>query len=163
MAGFARDSASHHRRLSYSNGGGNSVALNGGLGYSMPLQKSSWQMCPGGTLSLGFGPTVNVGAGTMRFASQTLSMGASFGTSLPLSKTVNMIPFGSAAFGHTRISTKLNGNSASASDNYLLLGMGAGFQFTPSLVFRPALSLAAGADLVDDTVFSLGVTFALPH
>jgi hypothetical protein len=41
--------------------------------------------------------------------------------------------------------------------------MGAGFQFTPSLVLRPALSLAAGADLIDDTIFGLSVSFALPH
>ena len=31
------------------------------------------------------------------------------------------------------------------------------------LVLRPALSLAAGADLIDDTIFGLSVTFALPH
>jgi hypothetical protein len=30
-------------------------------------------------------------------------------------------------------------------------------------VFRPALSIAAGADLIDDTIFSLGLTFALPR
>ena len=44
-----------------------------------------------------------------------------------------------------------------------LFFMGAGFQFTPSLVLRPSLNLAAGADLIDDTVFGLSVTFALPH
>ena len=149
---------------SYSNISGNGVSLNGGLGYAMPLaQRSKWQICPGATLSLGFGPSQNVGAGTMHFSTQTLSMGASVGTALPLSKTVNLLPFGSAAFGYTRATAKLNGNSTTATDSYLLLGMGAGFQFTPSLVLRPALALAAGADLIDDTVFSLGVTFALPH
>jgi hypothetical protein len=30
-------------------------------------------------------------------------------------------------------------------------------------VLRPSLNLAAGADLIDDTVFGLSVTFALPH
>jgi len=149
---------------SYSNISGNGVSLNGGLGYAMPLaQRSKWQICPGATLSLGFGPSQNVGAGTMHFSTQTLSMGASVGTALPLSKTVNLLPFGSAAFGYTRATAKLNGNSTTATDSYLLLGMGAGFQFTPSLVLRPALALAAGADLIDHTVFSLGVTFALPH
>lgn len=150
--------------LSYDNNGGNSVALNGGLGYAMPLaQRSKWQVCPGGTLTLGFGPSIDTGAGTMRFSSQTLTMGASVGTSVPMSKTVNLLPFASAAFGHTRVAGKLNGTSNSASDNYLLLGTGAGIQFTPSLVFRPALSIAAGADLIDDTIFSLGLTFALPR
>jgi hypothetical protein len=30
-------------------------------------------------------------------------------------------------------------------------------------VLRPALTVAAGADYIDDTVFSFGVTFALPR
>jgi hypothetical protein len=30
-------------------------------------------------------------------------------------------------------------------------------------VLRPAVSLAAAADLIDDTSFTFGVTFALPH
>ena len=149
---------------SYDNLSGNSVALSGGLGYSMPVQRrSKWQVCPGGTLSLGFGPTVDVGGASMRFASQTASMGASFGTSLPLSKKVNLLPFGSVALGYTRASAKVNGTSSSNSDSYLLLGAGAGFQLTPSLVLRPALSLAAGADLIDDTIFGFSVTFALPR
>jgi hypothetical protein len=69
----------------------------------------------------------------------------------------------SASVAHTRISASLNGDSNSESETYLLLGAGAGIQFTPSLVFRPALHLAAGADLVDDTIFSLGLTWALPR
>jgi opacity protein-like surface antigen len=151
--------------LSYDNLDGNSIAINGGLGYSMPLQKKSkWQVCPGGTLSLGFGPSVDVGgAGTMKFSSQAASMGASFGRSLPLSKTVNLLPFGSVGLGYTRVSAKLNGTTDSNSDTYLLLGAGAGFQLTPSLVLRPALTLAAGTDLIDDTAFSFGVTWALPR
>jgi hypothetical protein len=150
--------------LSYNNAGGNSVVLNGGLGYSMPLQqRSAWQVCPGGTLSLGFGPSVAVGAGSMHMSTQTLTLGASFGTSVPMSKTQSLLPFASVAFGHTRASANLNGNTTTASDNYLLLGAGAGFQLTPSLVLRPALTLAAGANLIDDTAFSFGVTWALPR
>jgi outer membrane autotransporter protein len=150
--------------LSYDNIDGSSVIVNGGLGYSMPLQqRSKWLVCPGGTLSLGFGPSIDTGAGTMRLSSQTITLGASVGTSVSLSKSTNLLPFFSAAFGHTRAGAKLNGNSTSASDNYLLLGTGAGFQLTPSLVLRPAMSLAAGADLIDDTTFSFGVTWALPR
>ena len=150
--------------LDYSGVNSSGVAINGGLGYSMPVQaKSRWQVCPNGNLTLGFGPSIDTGAGTTRLSTQTITMGASFGTPVALSKTVTLLPFGSASFGHTRAAAKLNGVSTSGSDNYLLLGAGAGFQLTPSLVFRPALTLAAGADLVDDTVFSLGITFGLGH
>jgi outer membrane protein assembly factor BamA len=150
--------------LNYDNLDGNSVAVGGGLGYSMPLQaKSKWQVCPGGTLSLGFGPSIDVGGSTMKTSSQSASMGASFGTAMPLSKKVNLLPFGSVGLGYTRVSVNYEGASDSSSDSYLLLGAGAGFQLTPSLVLRPAISLAAGADAIDDTSFSFSVTWALPR
>ena len=150
--------------LQYDNNGGNSVIVGGGLGYSMPVQaRSKWQVCPGGTLSLGFGPSIDVGGNSMKMSSQTISLGASFGTSVAMSRTKNLLPFVSAAFGHTRVSAKINGNSTSVSDNYLLLGAGAGFQLTPSLVLRPSMALASGADLIDDTTFGFGITWALPR
>jgi hypothetical protein len=149
---------------SYDGIDGNTIGVNGGLGYAMPLQaKSKWQVCPGGTLSLGFGPSFDVGGTSVKMSSQALSMGASFGTALPLTKKVNLLPFGSVGVGHTRVSVKSNGNSASESETYALLGAGAGFQLTPSLVLRPALTFAVGADLSDDTLFSFGVTWALPR
>jgi hypothetical protein len=150
--------------LSYDNNGGNSVIVGGGLGYSMPVQaRSKWQVCPGATLSLGFGPSIDVGGNSMKMSSQTVSLGASFGTSVAMSRTKNLLPFLSTSFGHTRVSAKLNGNSTSASDNYLLIGAGAGFQLTPSLVLRPSIGLAAGADLIDDTTYGFGITWALPR
>jgi hypothetical protein len=150
--------------LQYDNNGGNSVIVGGGVGYSMPVQaRSKWQVCPGGTLSLGFGPSIDIGGNTAKMSSQTVSLGASFGTSVAMSRTKNLLPFVSAAFGHTRLSAKINGASTSTSDNYLLLGAGAGFQLTPSLVLRPSMALASGADLIDDTTFGFGITWALPR
>ena len=150
--------------LNYDNIDGNSLVVGGALAYALPMQrKARWQFCPGGTLSMGFGPNVDVGGASMHLSTQTMSLGASAGTVVPMSKTVNLLPYGSAAFGYTRATAKVNGNSTTYTDSYLLLGMGAGFQFTPSLVLRPSLNLAAGADLIDDTVFGLSVTFALPH
>jgi hypothetical protein len=151
--------------LDYDQLSGNSIVLGGGLGYSMPLvDRSVWQVCPGGTVSLGFGPSQNIGGGnTAHYSSQTFTLGASLGRALPLNKSVTLLPFGSAALGHTTAHADVNGVGGSQSDSYLLLGFGAGFQFSPSLVLKPALSLAAGADLIDDTVFSLSVTWALPR
>src|SRR6266850_738894 len=60
----------------------------------------------GGTLSLGFGPTIDVGGASMHTSSQTLTLGASFGRSVSMSKTQNLLPFASVAFGHTRASAK---------------------------------------------------------
>ena len=150
---------------SYNGLSGNAVAVNGGLGYSMPLQqKSSWQICPGGTLSLGFGPSQTVGGGTMHFSSQTMTLGASLGTAVPMTKTVSILPFGSAAWGYTRATAKLNGNSATNTDGYLVIGGGAGFQLNPSLVLRPSLAVLAGANPgTDNTIFGFSVTLALPH
>lgn len=150
---------------SFDGASGSAVVLGGAIGYSMPLaNRSAWQLCPGGTLSLGFGPSQDVpGVGTMHNSEQTVTLGASVGRALPLNRDVTLLPFGSAAIGHTSVHSSLAGNSGSASDSYLLLGFGAGFQFSPNLVLRPALTIAAGADLIDDTVFSFGVSFALPR
>jgi hypothetical protein len=144
---------------------GTGLVLGGGVGYAMPLQqRSAWQICPGGTLSLDFGPSQNIGGGnTVHYSSQTFTLGASIGRALPLNKSVTLLPFGSAALGHTSAHASVGGATGSQSDSYLLLGFGAGFQFSPSLVLKPALTVAAGADLVDDTVFSLGLSWALPR
>ena len=151
--------------INYDNLDGNSWTVGGGLGYAMPLQKGSkWQLCPGGSLNMGFGPSIDAGAaGTVKMSMQTVNAGASIGTSMPLSQSFTLIPFGAASLAYTRVSASSQGVSASQSKTYLALGVGAGFQFSPSFVVRPALNLAVGADnLVDDTVFSLGFSFALP-
>ena len=93
-----------------------------------------------------------------------LADGASVGTSMPMSKTVSILPFGSASFAHTRAALKVNGTSTSGSDNYAIFGMGAGFQFSPNLVVRPSLSLLAGADQgVDNTIFGLSLSWGVGH
>lgn len=144
----------------YDAGVGNAVAIGGGVGYQMQLQpRSNWQLCPGGTLGLTFGPNNN-GA---KLSTQTLTMGVSTGTSLPLSKSINLLPFGSVAFAHTRYAVSVAGNSGSTSDNYIVFGFGAGFQLTPNFVIRPSMQLDAATDNPDDTMFGLSMTFALPH
>ena len=150
---------------SYNNVSAHSIALGGGVGYSMPLAKGSqWRMCPGASLSLGFGPNFNVAGATTNTSTQTLALGVSLGTAVSLSKTINLLPFGSASLAHTRASVKVNGTSNTGSDNYLVFGMGAGFQFSPNLVVRPSLSLLAAADPgVDNTIFGLGITWAIGH
>lgn len=143
---------------------GTGIVLGGGVGYAMPLaNRSAWQVCPGASLNLGFGPSADVGGTTIHTSQQALTLGASVGRSLPLNRSVTLLPFGSAALGHTTVHVSGGGASGSASDTYLLLGFGAGVQLSPSVVLRPALSLAAGADIIDDSVFSFAVSFALPR
>jgi len=150
---------------SYDNVSAHAIVLGGGVGYSMPLaNRSKWQMCPGATLSLGFGPNFDIGGTTAHTSTQTAALGLSVGTSMPMSKTVNVLPFGSVSLAHTRAAVKVNGTSTSGSDNYMVFGMGAGFQFSPNLVVRPSLSLLAAADQgVDNTIFGLGLTWAIGH
>jgi hypothetical protein len=142
-----------------------SIALGGDVGYSMPLaDKSRWQMCPGASLSLGFGPNFDVAGASVHTSMQTMALGLSLGTAVPMSKTFNLLPFGSASLAHSRVAVKTNGTSNSGSDNYMVFGMGAGLQFSPSLVVRPSLSLLAGADnTADDTIFGLSLTWAIGH
>ncbi len=143
---------------------GNSFNLGGGIGYAMPLaNRSAWQVCPGATLNLGFGPSQNIGGTDVHTSQQTFTLGASIGRALPLNKSVTLLPSGSVALGHTSVHASANGISASNSDTYLLLGFGAGFQISPSVVLRPSLTFALDNDLIDDTMFGFAVTFALPR
>lgn len=150
---------------SYDGISAHSLALGGGIGYAMPLaNKSRWQMCPGASMSLGFGPNVDVGGTTQHVSTQTMALGLSFGTAVPMSKTFNLLPFGSASLAHSRVAVKVDGTSASGSDNYMVFGMGAGLQFSPSLVVRPSVSLLSGADNnVDNTIWGLSLTWAIGH
>jgi hypothetical protein len=150
---------------SYDGFSGTGFQLGGGVGYAMPLaDRSAWQLCPGATLNLGFGPSQDLGGGnTLHISTQAFTLGASVGRALPLNKEITLLPFGSVALGHTTMKASANGLSGSSSDTYLQLGFGAGFQLSPSVVLRPALNVLAGADLVDDTIFSFGVSFALPR
>ena len=149
----------------YDNNVGNSFNLGGGVGYAMPLAKGSkWQMCPGGSLSMGFGPSIDAGAaGSVKMGMQTITAGVSVGSAVPLSQSFTLVPFGSAGLAYTRVSASSQGVTASQSKTYLGLNLGAGFQFSPTFIIRPAVNLAVGADdLVDKTVFSVGFSFALP-
>ena len=150
---------------SYDGFSGNGFVLGGGIGYAMPVaNRSAWQLCPGATLSLGFGPSQDLGGGnTLHTSTQTFTLGASVGRAMPLNRQITLLPFGSVALGHTTMRASSAGVSGSSSDTYLDIGFGAGFQLSPSVVLRPALNLMAGADLVDDTVFSFAVSFALPR
>ena len=150
--------------MSYDGLSGNSFVLGGGIGYSMPLaNRSVWQICPGATLNLGFGPSQTIGGTSVHTSQQTFSLGAAIGRALPLNKSVTLLPSGSVALGHTTMHASANGLSASSSDTYLLLGFAAGFQVSPSVVLRPALTFALNNDLIDDTQFGFSVSFALPR
>ena len=143
---------------------GSGFVLGGGVGYSMALQqRSRWQVCPGATLSLGFGPDVDLGGTHVDVSTRTFTLGASIGTTTPLSKSVTLIPYGSLALANTNFKASSGGVSGSTGDTYAMLGFGAGFQFSPTLVLRPSLSFNLDSDIMDETIFSLGVTFALPH
>jgi opacity protein-like surface antigen len=142
----------------YQAGVGSAFSMNGALGYSMPLQGArNWEFCPGGTLSLGFGP--NAGGADIR--TQTMTGGVSAGTSLPLSRNVSLLPYGSVALGYTRAT--VSGFPGSASDTYFLFGFGAGFKITPSLVIQPSVGFAVATDNPDDTMFGINVSWALPN
>jgi outer membrane autotransporter protein len=150
--------------MSFDNGGGSSLGLSGGVGYSLPLQqRSRWQLCPGATMAFGFGPDQDIGGTHVDVSTRTFSLGASIGTAAVLNKSVTLLPYASLAIANTNLKASSGGVSASTGDTYMLLGIGAGFQLSPNLVLRPSLTFAMDNDITDDTLFGLGVTFALPH
>ncbi len=143
---------------------GSSFTLGGGIGYAMPISRGSKvEICPGATLAFGFGPN-DVGTPPFEadYSSQGFTLGASVGAPVALSPSLTLLPFGSGALGYAHLKASAGGQSISDSDTYFLLGFGAGFQFSRSVVVVPGLTFPIGADGSDDVVFNIGVTFGLP-
>lgn len=150
--------------VDYDGLGGSSFTLGGGIGYTMPLSRGSKvEICPGATVSFAFGPNdVGVAPFEADLSSQTLTAGASVGAPVVLNPSLTLLPFGSGALGYTHLKVSAGGQSTSDSDVYFVLGFGAGFQFSRSIVVVPGLTFPIGADGSDDVIFNIGVTFGLP-
>src|SRR5256714_10886677 len=101
----------------YDAGAGNAVAVGGGVGYQMSQPRSNWQICPGGTLALTFGPNNN-GA---KVSTQTVTAGAALRATLPLTTTHHQPPSCLAASAPTPPpARRCSATAASRARNLLL-------------------------------------------
>lgn len=132
------------------------TSFSGNVGYAIPV-KSRAQFCPIVGYSHTRSDDIDDGLGsTYRIRSNAYHLGGAFGTSRPLSPTVDFAPFVHAGYIHEKMTIReLGSGSASASEDYGTIGGGIGLIFGKVFTLLPSVSVPIGVD-DSDPVFALG-------
>lgn len=127
----------------FSDIGNSATVLNLGGGYTMDMNPttSSAQFCPEVGFAYQSGPDIDTGFGTVSTSMTAFNFGGAIGNRMPMSPTLDMIPFGSLDF--VIASASVSG-AGSTSQNYGALGLGAGFIFDKVLMVQPMISIPLG-------------------
>ncbi len=132
-------------RAEYDNVANAGVVLGTTVGYAVDVTPTkSAQFCPEVGYSYQTGPDVDTGFGTVSVSAHAFSFGGSFGGAVPMSPTFDFIPFVSAAYVISQISASAGGSSASSSEDYTAVGIGAGFVINKILTLQPMVSIPVG-------------------
>jgi hypothetical protein len=132
-------------RAEYSDIDGSATVVGIGAGYAADLDAAKTvQFCP--QLSYGYqsGPDIDFGNGTVTMSSYAIGVGGSFGSTVPVSPTLDLVPFGGAAYILSRASATIDGTIDSESESYTNVTVGAGFVFSKTLTLQPAVSFPVG-------------------
>ncbi len=115
-------------------------------GYQVPLHSSRVaELCPVASLSLGSGPNDILGTG-VDMSSRTLAFGASIGALVNRNPQLRILPNASFQFANSRVTLDDGTDSASGSQSYGLLSLGAGFVFNSRFSLNPSISIPVGLD-----------------
>lgn len=127
----------------FSDIGNSATLLSLGGGYTMDMNPgvSSAQFCPEIGFAYQSGPDIDTGFGTVSTSVTAFSFGGAVGNRMPVSPTLDMIPFGSLDYVIANASVS---GAGSASQNYGALGLGAGFVFDKVLMVQPMVSIPLG-------------------
>ena len=94
--------------------------------------------------------------GTLRLTTRGFSFGGSIGGVAAASSNFEVVPHASGEFVAAKGTASLLGESASESDSYFAVGVGAGFVVRRIISIRPSIAYAFGVEEADP-VFSLAI------
>lgn len=135
------------------------LLVSGSIGTQMQLgtptrSSSGAQLCPVASLEYQNGPNVaNIDITALR-----LRGGVSLGTSLPMTETLRLAPFGTFSVGFVRSSVDTPAGGDSDSEVGGILDLGAGLVFNNRFTIRPSVNVPIGFD-DSDARFGLAVGF----
>jgi len=116
-------------------------------GYALDLNPAKTvQFCPVASFGYQTGPDVTVGTTTLNTTDHSFAFGGSFGGAIPMSPTLDFVPFAGAAYTTERLTVSAGGQSESQSEDYVHIGVGAGFVINKKLTIQPAVSIPVGLD-----------------
>ncbi|HEY2164527.1 MAG TPA: hypothetical protein VGH04_11075, partial [Gemmatimonadaceae bacterium] len=131
-------------RTSFDNidGSATGFTVEGGYSIAMNTQRTV-QLCPVLGFAYQSGPDVDTGLGTVSSSVRAFAFGGTIGTTVPMSPTLDFIPFGGAAYEMDHVTGTFNGLSSSSDQNYTNIQLGAGFVFNKVLTIQPSVSIPA--------------------
>ncbi len=114
-------------------------------GYAIDLIPThKLQFCPLVRLSHQSGPDIDFGTSTIDISFRDVGVGGSFGGVVPVTTTLELVPFAGASFFSERFSATYPGNNQSDSANSGLADVGAGFVINKTLTIQPSVSIPFG-------------------
>ena len=122
----------------------------------------SIQLCPIVGFAYQSGPDFDTGFGTVSSSVRAFAFGGSIGTTVSMSPTLDLVPFGGASYQLTHGSSSLAGVSSSVDDNTTVLQAGAGFVFNKVLTIQPSVSLPTRSGSNPVWSVSFGFNFGTP-
>jgi hypothetical protein len=138
------------------------VRLNLEGGYAIDLTPAkSMQFCPLASFGYESEPDSKSVAGTITSSTRLVGFGGSFGRLMPMTPTVDFVPFARVQYFTTRTSGGISGfPPVSFSDHYTAVDIGAGFVVNRTLTLQPSVSIPVGLD-GGKALFQIGVSFNL--
>jgi hypothetical protein len=137
-----------------------------GAGYAIDLNPAhTVQFCPHAGFAYQSGPDFDLGTSTMSTSGHAFSLGGSFGGIVPVSPTLDVVPFAGGSVVMSRATANLDGDTQSDSQNYAEIDVGAGFVVNRTLTLQPSASLPVGIEGAKPSFqisFSLNVGSAKP-
>jgi hypothetical protein len=134
-------------RAEYSDIDGSGTLVGIGAGYAADLDPAKTvQFCPQVSYTHQSGPDLDFGTGTIATSAYAIGLGGSFGSTVPVSPTLDLVPFGGASYFISRASATMDDVTDSESQNYTELTLGAGFVFNKTLTLQPAVSIPLGLE-----------------
>jgi Outer membrane protein beta-barrel domain len=150
-----------HTQFDDLNAGSNGVDLQGGYSIAMNTSRSI-QLCPIVGFAYQSGPDFDTGFGTVSSSIRAFAFGGSIGTTVPMSPTLDLVPFGGASYQLTHATSSLAGVSSSVDDNTTVLQAGAGFVFNKVMTIQPSVSLPTESGSKPVWSISFGFNFGTP-
>jgi hypothetical protein len=134
-------------RGEYSDVDASSTAVGVGAGYAFDLNPThTAQFCPQLSLIHQSGPDIDLGGSALSVTSHAVALGGSLGELVPLTPTLDLVPFGGASYVMSRATATFAGDSQSDSQDYSEIDVGAGFVFNKTFTLQPSLAIPVGLD-----------------
>lgn len=144
-------------RGEYSDIDASSTGVSLGVGYAMDIDPAV-QFCPVASFIHQSGPDIDFGSGTVTTTSHAFGLGGALGGLVPVTPTLDLVPFVSAAFLASHGSATYQGDTQSDSQNSGEIDLGAGFVINKTLTLQPAVAIPVGVDGAKST-FLLAFAF----